>query len=61
LETWNIFNGRFEKSDQFRLVNAYVTAPGDNGYLFVINLDNRQKPVTREEIEMLVNTFEKRQ
>lgn len=57
-ETWNIFNGRFEQSEQFRLVNTFLSTPGDKGFLFVINLDNQQKKITREEIEQLVNSFE---
>ena len=57
-ETWNIFNGRFEQSEQFRLVNTFLSTPGTQGHLIVINLDNQQKKITREEIEQLVNSFE---
>lgn len=50
-EDWNIFNGKFIKSDQFNLVNSFLSTPGNKGYLYVINIDNQQRPVTREEIE----------
>ncbi len=57
-EDWNIFNGRFNSSEQFRLVSAFLDTPGDKGYLMVINIDNKQEEVTREEIEQLVAAFE---
>lgn len=60
-ETWNIFNGRLEQSEQFRLVNTFLSTPGTKGYLMVINLNNQQNPVTREEIEKLVSLFESAQ
>lgn len=56
-ENWNIFNGRFIDSDQFKLASAFVSTPGITGYLVVINLDNQQKAVSREEIEKLVSLF----
>jgi hypothetical protein len=56
-ENWNIFNGRFIDSDQFKLANAFMSTPGDTGYLVVINIDNQQKAVSREEIEKLVSLF----
>lgn len=56
-ESWNILNGRFNESDQFHLVNTFISTPGDTGYLLVINIDNQQKAVNREEIEKLVATF----
>lgn len=57
-ETWNIFNGKFLQSDQFNLTNTFLSTPGSTGYLFVINIDNRQKAVSREEIEKWVQEFE---
>jgi hypothetical protein len=56
-ENWNIFNGRFIDSDQFKLANAFIATPGDTGYLVVINIDNQQKSVSRDEIEKLVALF----
>lgn len=60
-EKWNIFNGKLLESDQLNLANGFVSTPGDTGYLFVINLDNQQRPVSREEIEKMVAEFEKRE
>jgi hypothetical protein len=57
-EDWNIFTGKFNSSDQFNLVNAFLSTPGDTGYLLVINLDNQQKAVSKEEVEELVKKFE---
>ena len=57
-ETWNIFNGKFLESDQFNLVNTFLSTPGSTGYLFVINIDNQQKAVSRKEIEKWVQEFE---
>lgn len=56
-ENWNIFNGRFIESDQFALANAFISTPGDTGYLIVINIDNQEKAVSRDEIEKLVSRF----
>ena len=57
-EIWNITSGRLLMSEQFNLVSAFQSAPGNKGYLYVINLDNQQKAVSRSEIEILVKKFE---
>ncbi len=57
-EIWNVSNGKFLTSDQFNLVNAFLSTPGDTGYLFVINLDNQLRPVSKKEIDNLVKSFE---
>jgi hypothetical protein len=56
-ENWNIFTGKFISSEQFNLANAFAATPEQTGYLFVINLDNQSKAVSREEIEKLVGNF----
>lgn len=53
-EEWNVTTGRLQLSEQYGLVTAYNNSPGKNGFLFVINLDDQQKAVTREEVEKLV-------
>lgn len=60
-ESWNSLNGSIEQSEQLRLVNAFLSTPGDKGHLFVINLDNQQQKVTPEEVERLVAAFETKQ
>ncbi len=57
-ETWNTTNGQLVESEQLGLVNSFLSTPGNTGYLLVINLDNQQKKVTREELERVVDDFE---
>ncbi len=57
-ETWNVSTGRIIQSEQFNLANAFVSTEDETGYLFVINLDDKQQPVTRSEVEAIVNVFE---
>jgi hypothetical protein len=59
-EVWNITSGKLLVSEQFNLISTYTATPGQKGFLYVINIDDQQKAVTREEIEKWVNTFEKR-
>ncbi len=56
-ETWNITTGKILQSDQLDLANTFLATPGTTGYLMVINLDNKQQRVSREEIEKLVAGF----
>jgi len=58
-EVWNITSGKLLVSEQFNLVSTYIATPGQKGFLFVINIDNQHKSVTREEMERWVNAFEK--
>ena len=58
-EVWNITSGRLLVSEQFNLVTTFTATPGQRGFLFVINLDDQQKAVSREEIERMVSLFEK--
>ena len=60
-ESWNIFTGKLNNSDQFDFINTYLARTEDEaGYLIVINVDNKQAPVSREEVEGWVNEFEKK-
>ena len=58
-ENWNIFNGKLLESDQYRLVAAFLQTPENSGLLLVINLDNAQKAVSKEEVEDIVRKYEK--
>ena len=42
------------------LTNTFLSTPGNKGFLIVINLDNQQKPVSKEEIKKLVDGYEKK-
>jgi hypothetical protein len=58
LELWNKKTGKIDRSDQLELVNTFLATPDKKGYLLVINLNDKKAPVTREEIEKIVNKFE---
>jgi hypothetical protein len=58
-EIWNVTSGRLLVSEQFNLVKAFQSTTGDKGFFYVINMDNQQKPLSREELEHLVKKFEK--
>lgn len=58
-EIWDPKTGKLIQSDQLDLVNAFLSTPGADGYLFVINMDDQQKAVAPLEIQLLVNEFEK--
>jgi len=58
-ELWNVSNGHLLVSEQYNLVSTFMATPGAKGYLYVINLDNQQAPVTRAEVERLVKIYEK--
>ena len=60
-EIWDPATGRLVESDQQSLSDTYRGAPGRDGYLFVINLDDRSMPVSRMEVEKLVEAFEREQ
>lgn len=57
-EIWNIFNGKLLESDQYNLVKAFIQTPSDTGYVFVINVDDQQKAVSREEVQQWVKLYE---
>lgn len=59
-ETWNPYTGRLQQSDQLDMVNAFLSTPGTDGYLFVINLDDKKSAVMPEEVATLVKLFESR-
>ena len=53
-ELWNVTTGKLLVSEQFNLYSAFLSTPGNKGYLIVVNLDDQQKAVTREDIERLI-------
>jgi len=58
-ELWNPTTGHLLVSEQFNLVSAWQSTPGNKGYLYVINVDDQHKPVSREEIEAWVRSVYK--
>jgi hypothetical protein len=59
-ELWNPTSGHLLVSEQFNLVSAFLSTPGRKGYLYVINVDNQHKPLSRAEIEAWVRRWEGR-
>lgn len=57
-ELWNISNGRLLISEQYNLISTFSATPGSKGYLFVINLNNQSRSVSRADIEGIVKRFE---
>lgn len=57
-ELWNATNGRLLISEQLNLISTFSATPGSKGYLFVINLDNQEKAITRADIDAVVRRFE---
>jgi hypothetical protein len=57
-ELWNVSNGRLLVSDQYNLVSAFISTAGNRGYLYVIDIDDQKKAVSRLEVEKLVKEYE---
>jgi hypothetical protein len=57
-EIWNPTSGRLLVSEQFKLVQAFESTPGNKGFLYVINVDNQQKAVSRNEVEDWVKEYQ---
>ncbi|THU32029.1 hypothetical protein FAM09_27995 [Niastella caeni] len=57
-ELWNVSNGRLLVSDQFNLVSAFTATTGNRGYLYVIDIDDQKKAVSKGEVEKLVKEYE---
>ena len=58
MEEWDANTGRLISSDQHRLADQFMRAPGIDGYLFVININDTPAPVSPAEIETIVNRYE---
>lgn len=57
-EIWNKQNGKIIQSDQLDLVNAFIETPGSQGYLFVVNVDEKQITLDKEKIAQVADHFE---
>ncbi len=57
-ELWNVSNGKLLVSDQYNLMSAFISTAGSRGYLYVIDIDDQKKAVSRFEVEKLVKEFE---
>lgn len=49
-ESWSLTNGKRLQSDQQKLVDAIKQAGGADGYVVVIELDDKQQPVQLQEV-----------
>jgi hypothetical protein len=50
-ELWNPTSGHLLVSEQNNLVNAFLSTPGRQGFLLVIDVDHQHRPVSRAEVE----------
>lgn len=57
-EIWNVSNGKLLVSDQYNLMSAFISTAGNRGYLYVIDIDDQRKAVSRVEVEKFVREFE---
>jgi hypothetical protein len=57
-EQWNPQTGKIDQSDQLDLVNTFIETPGTKGYLIVIELDEKEAAVSKEEVLALTVKFE---
>lgn len=55
LEIWDEHSGKLITSTQLDLVNAFTASPDPRGFLIVIDLDNKEAPVTFAELMQLIN------
>ena len=53
-EIWNTSTGKLDQSEQYKLLNGFLSTPGTIGYLIVINLDDQQKAVSKKEIQSIL-------
>jgi hypothetical protein len=58
VEDWDAQTGRLISSDQHRLTDHFLRAPGIDGYLLVININDIPAPVSPAEIEAIVTRYE---
>jgi hypothetical protein len=58
-ELWNPTSGHPLVSEQLGLVNAWMSTPAKKGYLYVINVDDQRRPVSRAEVEAWITKWEK--
>ncbi|NOX19518.1 MAG: hypothetical protein GXO87_14720, partial [Chlorobi bacterium] len=54
-EIWNAKTGKAVESDQVKLINAFFSTKVLEGFLIVIEIDNKNKPVTIDEIISLLS------
>lgn len=61
-EWWDEISGKIAQSDQLDLVNTFIDdSEEETGWLYVININNDQQAVSRDEVEKMVNAFEELQ
>ncbi len=58
-EIWSGTNGKISKSDQLKFMNAFIKAGSEKGFFIVVNIDDKQSPVTFDEIKSFINNTEK--
>ncbi|HLY71474.1 MAG TPA: hypothetical protein VKR53_17185 [Puia sp.] len=59
-ELWNMTTGHLLLSEQFNLVSAFQSTTGNKGLLYVVNVDDQQTAITRDQVESWVRKFERK-
>lgn len=59
-EIWDPATGKVKESEQLNLVNGFIRSPGTKGYLAVIDYFGVQRPLTTEDLEKFVSSFEQK-
>ncbi|MBI1931604.1 MAG: hypothetical protein HYS24_03630 [Ignavibacteriales bacterium] len=54
-EIWDDQNGKCIESDQVKLLNAFYSTYKKKGFLVVVEIDDKEMPVTIDEIEQYIN------
>ncbi len=57
VEIWDNTTGKIQRSDQLELVNAILRTGTRKGYLFLLELNDSQTPVSKDEIKELIKNF----
>lgn len=60
IEIWSDKTGNLTRSDQIELVNAFLSTGVNEGYLFVIELDDKRENISIDEIYDLILSSEKK-
>ena len=54
IELWNESTGKCIRSDQAKLMNAFFSTGVLEGFLIVVNIDDKKAPVTLDELKSLI-------
>lgn len=53
-ELWSDEDGKILESDQLKFMNAFMKGGSENGFFIVVNIDDKESPVTLEELKSFI-------